>query len=89
MSIFSWILFGLVAGIIANVIDPAPSRGGIFGAIVLGVLGAVVGGFIANMIFGIGVTGFNLSSFLVAILGSLVLLYVGRALGRGTTRADL
>lgn len=79
---FSWIIFGLIVGIIANIIDPRPAAGGILGAIVLGVVGALVGGFLGNLLFGVGVSGFNLSSFIVAILGSLLLLFVSRALVR-------
>ena len=82
MSFLSWILFGLVVGIVANAIDPSPAKGGILGSILLGIVGAVVGGFLANLIFGINVTGFNVSSFLVAIAGSLLLLFLGRAMRR-------
>lgn len=82
MGILAWIIFGLIVGVIANIVDPAPASGGMLGAIVLGVAGAVVGGFLGNMIFGIGVSGFNLSSFIVAVLGSLLLLTVGKALMR-------
>lgn len=78
----SWIIFGLIVGIIANIIDPRPAAGGILGAIVLGIVGALVGGFLGNLLFGVGVSGFNLSSFIVAILGSLLLLFVSRALVR-------
>ncbi len=81
MSIIAWLLFGAIAGTIANILDPRPSQGGAFGAIVLGILGAFVGGFIANLLFGINITGFNLTSFAVAVLGSLLLLFIGRALG--------
>lgn len=80
MSVIGWIIFGLIAGTIANAIDPHPSSGGIIGAIVLGIVGAMVGGFLANILLGIDVTGFNLTSFIVAIAGSLLLLFVGRAL---------
>jgi len=61
-------------------IDPQPSSGGMFGAVILGILGAVIGGFLGNLLFGVGVTGFNISSFIVAILGSLLLLFAGRAI---------
>lgn len=80
MSVIGWIIFGLIAGAVANAIDPHPSSGGIVGAMVLGVVGAMVGGFLANLLLGIDVTGFNLTSFVVAIAGSLLLLFVGRAL---------
>lgn len=81
-DVLSWIMFGLIVGIIANIIDPRPAAGGILGAIVLGIVGALVGGFLGNLLFGVGVTGFNISSFIVAILGSLLLLFVSRALVR-------
>ena len=80
MNVIGWVIFGLVAGTIANIIDPHPSSGGIVGAIVLGIVGAMVGGFLANILLGIDITGFNLTSFVVAIAGSLLLLFVGRAL---------
>lgn len=82
MNILSWILFGLIVGIVANTLDPQPARGGLIGAILLGIVGALIGGFLAELIFGIGVTGFNLTSFLIAIAGSLVLLFIGRAIRR-------
>lgn len=82
MDVIGWILFGLIAGVVANAIDPHPASGGLLGAIVLGVLGALVGGFLANLIFGVTVTGFNFTSFAIAVVGSLVVLYIGRAFRR-------
>lgn len=82
MSILMWILFGLIVGVIANAIDPYPSSGGLLGSVVLGIVGAMVGGFLADLLFGVGVTGFNLPSFLVAIGGSLILLFIGRVVSR-------
>lgn len=83
MSILTWIIFGLIVGVIANVLDPATEQGGLLGAIVLGVAGAIVGGILGNLIFGVGVSGFNLSSFVVAVLGSLLLLFIGKVFSRG------
>lgn len=80
MNIIFWIAFGLIAGFVANVFDPRPARGGLLGMLVLGILGAVLGGFLGDLLFGVGVTGFNLSSFIVAVVGSLILLFVGRSL---------
>ncbi|HSX39463.1 MAG TPA: GlsB/YeaQ/YmgE family stress response membrane protein [Candidatus Saccharimonadales bacterium] len=77
MSIILWILFGLIAGSIANFISPS-SRGGIVGSIILGIVGAIVGGFLGERLFGVGVTGFNLTSFVVAVVGSLLVLVVSR-----------
>lgn len=77
MSIIYWIIFGLITGSIANFIAPSP-QGGIVGSIILGVIGAVVGGYLGQKFFDVGITGFNLTSFLVAISGSLLVLFVGR-----------
>lgn len=77
-NIIFYAIFGLIAGGIANYIDQNPSSGGILGHIVLGMVGAIVGGYIGGMLFGVGVTGFNVSSFVVAVLGSLLTLWVGR-----------
>jgi uncharacterized membrane protein YeaQ/YmgE (transglycosylase-associated protein family) len=82
MNILSWILFGLIVGITANAIDPTPNRGGILGSILLGIVGALVGGFLANLIFGVTIAGFSMTAFLVAIAGSLVLLFFGKAVRR-------
>jgi uncharacterized membrane protein YeaQ/YmgE (transglycosylase-associated protein family) len=72
-----WIIFGLIAGAIANFISPG-FRGGIVGSIVLGIIGAVVGGYLGQRFFGVGVTGFNLMSFIVAVAGSLFVLFIAR-----------
>lgn len=82
MSILYWIIFGLIAGSIANFIGPS-GRGGIIGSIILGIVGAVVGGYLGQMLFGVGVTGFNVMSFVVAVCGALLVLFVGRLLMRG------
>lgn len=82
MNIISWILFGLIVGIVAHAIDPYPNGGGLLGSILLGIVGSLVGGFLADIVFGITVTGFNLSSFLVAVAGSLLLLFIGRGIRR-------
>ncbi len=83
MDILYWAIFGLIAGSIANYIDPRPSEGGILGSIVLGTVGAVVGGYLGSALFGVGVTGFNVTSFVVAVVGALVALFVGRQLMKG------
>lgn len=82
MSIIYWIVFGLVAGGIASYISPN-SQGGIVGSIILGIVGAVVGGYLGQMFFGVGVTGFNVMSFVVAVIGALLVLFVSRLLTRG------
>lgn len=79
MNVISWVMFGGIVGTLANIIDPASSRGGLLGAVVLGVLGAVLGGLISGIVFGISVSGFSLQSLVIAILGSLLLLFLQRA----------
>lgn len=79
MSFVVWIVFGLITGIVANLIDPYPSSGGTVGAVVLGIAGAVIGGVVSNLFFGVGITGFNFTSFVVSILGALLMLFIGRA----------
>jgi len=82
MGMLVWIIFGAIAGSIANTIDPHPSKGGILGSIVLGIVGAFLGGFIGSTFLGIGVDGFNFSSFVVAVLGALLVLWIGRKVMR-------
>lgn len=77
MSIIYWLVFGLIVGAIANFISPG-FRGGIIGSIVLGVIGAVVGGYLGEMFLNVGVSGFNIASFAVAIAGALIVLFVSR-----------
>ena len=79
MSILTWIIFGAVVGIVANMIDPRPSKGGLLGAIVLGIIGAIIGGFLGSLLLGIEVSGFNFSSIFVAVGGALLVLFVRRA----------
>ena len=83
MGIIAWIIFGLIAGVIAKLIMPGRDGGGFILTCILGIVGAVVGGWLATM-FGLGgsITGFNLHSFLVAVVGSIVVLLVFRLLRR-------
>ncbi|MCB1734452.1 MAG: GlsB/YeaQ/YmgE family stress response membrane protein [Gammaproteobacteria bacterium] len=75
MGILSWIVLGLVVGILAKLIMPGKDPGGFIVTTLLGIAGAFVGGFIASL-FGIGgVAGFNLVSLLVATGGALLLLF--------------
>lgn len=79
MSILAWIVLGLLAGWIASMIM---GRGGygVVGDIVVGILGALIGGFITGPLFGIDVSGFNVTSLLVAVIGAIVLIALLRAL---------
>jgi uncharacterized membrane protein YeaQ/YmgE (transglycosylase-associated protein family) len=80
MGLLSWILLGLVVGILAKWIMPGPDPGGLVITIVLGVAGAFVGGFIGSLV-GLGtVTGFNVGSLVLATVGALLLLWGHRQL---------
>jgi uncharacterized membrane protein YeaQ/YmgE (transglycosylase-associated protein family) len=83
MGTLSWILVGLVAGLIANLIYPGKSQGGWIAALVLGIVGAVIGGFLGGVLTGQDlVTGFNLTSILVAVIGAVLLLFAYNALAK-------
>ena len=74
MGFFTWILVGLVAGIIAKVV--MGDRFGWIMTILLGIVGAFVGGWISGYFGGPGVTGFDLMSILVAAGGAIVVLFI-------------
>lgn len=79
MGILSWIVFGLIAGALAKLIMPGKDPGGCLVTIAIGIAGALLGGFIGTEIFNFGqVTGFDLGSLLIAILGSMILLLIYR-----------
>jgi uncharacterized membrane protein YeaQ/YmgE (transglycosylase-associated protein family) len=79
MSVLSWILLGLIAGFIGSKLVNSSGQGLLLD-IVLGIVGAVVGGFLFSMFGAEGVTGFNIYSLIVAIIGSVVVLWVYHAL---------
>ena len=80
MGILSWIVLGLIVGILAKWIMPGPDPGGLVMTILLGIAGAFVGGWIATQA-GLGsVTGFNIGSLAVATGGALLLLWGNRKL---------
>ncbi|MFZ2125735.1 MAG: GlsB/YeaQ/YmgE family stress response membrane protein [Candidatus Saccharimonadales bacterium] len=86
MGIISWIILGGIAGWIASMIAGTDARQGLLGNIVVGILGGLVGGFALNMFGGEGVTGFNLYSLLVALLGAVILLWIWKMVsGNGRT----
>ena len=78
MGIIAWIVLGLIAGAIAKFLMPGRDPGGIFITIIIGIVGAVIGGFIGNSL-GVGdVTGVNLWSIVLSVVGAIVLLIVYR-----------
>jgi uncharacterized membrane protein YeaQ/YmgE (transglycosylase-associated protein family) len=79
VSIIGWILLGLIAGFIASKVVNKTGEGVILD-IVLGIVGAVVGGFLFNQFGAAGVTGFNLYSMVVAVIGAIVVLLIYHAI---------
>jgi uncharacterized membrane protein YeaQ/YmgE (transglycosylase-associated protein family) len=81
MGLLSWILVGLVAGWLADMVMKGRGHGVLFN-IILGIVGALVGGFLASELFNVGdpLSGFNITSLLVAFLGAVVTILIVRAL---------
>ena len=85
MSIIAWLVLGAVAGFIASKII-ASSGQGLLLDVVLGIVGAVVGGYVFTLLGAAPVTGFNLYSMFVAIVGAVIVLAIYHAvMGRGRT----
>ena len=83
MGILYWLIFGLIAGALAKFVMPGKDPGGCLITSLLGIGGAVVGGFIGTQL-GFGtVDGFDLRSFGIAILGSIILLAIYRGIAGG------
>jgi uncharacterized membrane protein YeaQ/YmgE (transglycosylase-associated protein family) len=93
-AIIGWIVFGLIAGLIAKAIMPGRDPGGAIITILLGIVGSVVGGFIGQAIFGVGRAtndvndlsrpGF-LMSLVLAVIGAIILLAIYRLIRGRTT----
>jgi uncharacterized membrane protein YeaQ/YmgE (transglycosylase-associated protein family) len=79
MGIISWIVLGLIAGFIGSKIVDSQGQG-LWLNMALGIVGALVGGFLFSVLGAAGVTGFNLYSMIVAIVGSIVVLLIYNAL---------
>lgn len=82
MNYLSWILFGLIAGVVAKWIMPGKDPGGFIVTGILGVAGAFVGGYIGSFFGFSGVEGFDLASFATAVAGAILLLLVYRLIKR-------
>jgi uncharacterized membrane protein YeaQ/YmgE (transglycosylase-associated protein family) len=78
MGILVWIVLGLLAGAIAKALMPGDDPGGLIVTTLIGVVGAFLGGFLGNMLTGTGLNGFSLWSIILAVLGSVILLWLYR-----------
>ena len=75
MGILGWIVFGLLAGLIARAVTPGRQGIGCFGTLAVGVVGALLGGFLGEAVFGEEIRfGWDLKPFLLAVAGAVVLL---------------
>ncbi len=80
MGIITWVVMGLIVGVVAKFVMPGTGPGGIISTIIIGIVGAMLGGFIGTA-FGMGaVRGFDLMSFLLALAGAIVALFLFRAI---------
>lgn len=90
MGIIAFLILGLLAGVIAKAILPGDDPGGIIVTMLIGVVGAILGGFLAGLVFDVDPVDefFSLSTWVAAILGSIILLLIYRAVtsGRRTAR---
>jgi uncharacterized membrane protein YeaQ/YmgE (transglycosylase-associated protein family) len=81
MSWLAWIVVGIIAGFLGKMVVKGEGPGGLFGDLIIGVIGAILGGWIWNFFGHVGATGINLPSILVAFIGAVVLLLIMRAFG--------
>lgn len=88
MSWLAFIILGLIAGAIAQFLLPGRTAGGWIATLILGVLGALLGGWLAGVMFGIGYEEFfSIQSWLIAIVGAVIVLLIWGAITRGRSRA--
>ena len=86
MSILAWIILGLIAGFIASKIVNKAGEG-IVVDILLGIVGAIVGGYVFSMLGASGVSGLNLYSLIVAVIGSILFLVIYHAIRGAVSKA--
>lgn len=84
VGLISWVVVGLIAGLLAKWLMPGPDPGGLIVTALIGMAGASVGGFVVGILGGTGATGFNVWSILVATLGAAILLAIYRLIARRT-----
>lgn len=80
MGIILWIVFGAIAGWIASMLMKTNSSQGTTSDIIMGIIGSVVGGFLMGLVGKPGITGFNVYSMAVAVVGAVVVIFIVRKL---------
>jgi uncharacterized membrane protein YeaQ/YmgE (transglycosylase-associated protein family) len=84
MGIVSWIVLGLVAGLLARLLMPGRASGGLVITILLGIGGALVGGFVGSHLLGTSdISGFDLRSLAISVAGAVLLLFLFGMMKRG------
>jgi uncharacterized membrane protein YeaQ/YmgE (transglycosylase-associated protein family) len=76
MGLISWVVFGALAGWLSRMIMPGKDPGGCIVTPLIGIVGAVVGGWIATLLGFGGISGFDFRSFIIAVLGALIVLFI-------------
>lgn len=84
LTILTWIVFGALVGWVASLIMHTDDQQGGLVNIVVGVVGALIGGFVARIFGGEGVTGFNMSSFILSLGGAVILIAIVKLFTRPT-----
>lgn len=84
MGILGWIVIGALAGWISSMLTGNNEKMGAGANIVVGIIGGFIGGIVMNLLGGSGITGFNLWSLLVAVIGAVILLWIVNAIKRKT-----
>ena len=82
MGLLLWIIFGALVGWIASIIMGTNKEQGGLANIGIGIVGAIIGGFVARLLGYNGVTGFNMLSFIIALVGSIILITIVRMFSR-------
>jgi uncharacterized membrane protein YeaQ/YmgE (transglycosylase-associated protein family) len=82
MGVVSWIILGIIAGVVASYLTGRTDQKGYLVNIVVGLIGAFAGGFSANLVMRLSPLGFHISSFIVAILGAVIFLVFASSMQR-------
>ena len=78
MTFLPWMTFGIIAGILATILETNPKDRGLLGAVILGILGSMVGGMMADLLLAQEITGAQSLTTVIAVGGALTLLFIGR-----------
>ena len=89
LSIISWIILGALAGWIASLIMRTDAEQGGVANIIIGIIGAFIGGMLSRLLGGPAVTGFSLTSLIIATLGAVILLFFIRMVSGGRSRTTV